>query len=94
MDEAMKLEDLEKICDEATPGPWESYGSQIRRPVDDGFNFVGRINFHHDAKFVSSSRELMRRLLIVAKAAKELISRCQCCNPDELLKALEELESQ
>lgn len=81
----MKLEDIEKLCSEATPGPWlcDSCGDvfskdqtrwcekhQCEMAVE-----IGTTRFYSeenaDAKFIAASRTLMPKLLAVVKESKE-----------------------
>jgi len=75
----MKLEDIQKLCDEATPGPW-TYDEVINpsityerkdaviHEISDPGNYI----YLEDAKFIAASRELLPKLLAVVKAAKNL----------------------
>lgn len=91
----MTLEEIEKLCTEATPGPWEW----------DGF---GLFNNHAsetyiatncslvDADFITASRILLPKLLAIARAAQDLRTYASVKHdPDriQLVKALKELEN-
>ncbi len=82
----MKLDELQKLCDEATPGPWQfrHYGEPaFNDPDETGFNWwvqnsdkqqiriCDHENTNHmNGKFIAASRTLLPKLLKVAKAAK------------------------
>lgn len=78
----MTLEEIEKLCEEATPGPWELDEYQLFSTTVDPMRINGDglvmnmpgINKpnEHDAKFIAASRALIPKLLEVAKAAKNL----------------------
>ncbi len=101
----MKLEDIQKLCDEATEGPWTekrilmlngdpSFFSKVEGfYVDDDNNMEDC-----DARFIAAARELMPELLKVVKAAEYHASVCGIHDSDELqsfnqlLEALKDLE--
>lgn len=110
----MKLEEIEKLCDEATAGPWEfrskdgdessseycgtysvgpddveDYNNWI---IDDTKYYNTAPSRIEDAKFIAASRELMPKLLAVAKAAEQHQCPYYGNSDEELLKALQELE--
>ncbi len=75
----MKLEEIEKLCEEATPGPWEA---QIPAMTGEWpkariwpLKIEGKL-YHYamiktaDAEFIAASRTLMPKLLQIAKLAK------------------------
>lgn len=77
----MKIEDIEKLCAEATPGPWiedvSIYHLAIEakngkyicgRDGDDVEDYNGKDS---DTQFVAASRDLIPKLLAVAKAARK-----------------------
>ena len=77
----MKLENIEKLIAEATPGPWEHNGHggyvcflsiQDNKPTDyiSAPESQGLHLSKPDADFIAASRELMPKLLRVAKIAK------------------------
>lgn len=75
----MKLEDLKKLCDEATPGPWEysDYDSEFTK----GGGLVGTSAFglmadKSTCRFIAASRTMIPRLIAVAEAAQNLIDYC------------------
>ena len=73
----MNLDDMQKLCDEATPGPWSYEDAQqgffrypdIRDPVGDK---LGEMFRTRNAAFVTACRILMPKLLAVAEAAKNI----------------------
>lgn len=80
----MKLEDIRKLCDEATPGPWEHHNwDKMEAPhvvaptlwdgksSCDGSFDVPRT--YENAAFIAASRTLMPKLLAVAGVACELV---------------------
>lgn len=82
----MKLEEIEKLCSEATPGPWDLNHQAW-------FDEAPSI----DHKFVEMARTELPKLLAIAKAAKQVCEGMKDENyfilGSELLeKALEELE--
>lgn len=102
----MKIEDIEKLCAEASPSPWvikfdhgryrlrhsqESNDSDLlQRPQLDCF--PERIE---DARFISKARELIPKLLAIAKAVEDHIIRINAMEIwpiDDLEKALKDLE--
>lgn len=97
----MKLEEIEKLCEEATPGPWEWTGyiveNEEKRIVttDGSYNEDRTHNQKADGEFIASSRVLLPKLLSVAKAAKDVAQGEGYYRHEEwekLNKALEELE--
>ena len=102
----MKLEEIKKLCDEATPGPWvrhETYsdvwflGEKImgnNKTIvyqNDGHN-AGK---EEDIKFIAASRTLIPKLLAVAEAAKKYMHIDHFMTPEagvSLRNALEDLE--
>ena len=90
----MKLEDIQKLCDDATCGPWKANQlSVIVTGMDN--NYLLTNSGHNDsqiivhslywssdfdfdqsvlnAKFIAASRDLLPKLLAVAKAAQNLL---------------------
>ena len=73
----MKLEDLKRLCEEATPGPWglTSPGSYIvicpvvysYRDDDNPYARNGA-----DRAFIAAARTMLPRLIAVAEAARVL----------------------
>lgn len=114
----MKFEEIEKLCNEAMPGPW--HFNEADRVICN-FNFanfnIARIphrnfdcpishsQFIGNGKFMAASRELIPKLLGVAKAAQNAfdgmlcddssfiegapLDGCKCCLLDKALKDLE-----
>lgn len=73
----MKLEDIRKLCDKATSGPWLADPVNDRVWVEKGFedqNVICDVHGmgvgHCDLRFVAASRTLIPKLLAVAEAAK------------------------
>lgn len=70
----MTLEEIEKLCEEATPGPWQNEYSLVNgiegriASVDSIVPYRDKIDIN--AKFIAASRNLMPKLLAVAKAAE------------------------
>lgn len=71
----MKLEEIEKLCAEATPEPW-----QVFLPCgDDRANLSGPKQYTEfrfsleDAVFIAASRDLMPKLLLLARAVELFI---------------------
>lgn len=65
----MKLDEIEKLCNEATPGPWlgDYIPLQAIRILDYSDNMSKNI------EFIAAARMLMPKLLKVAKAANLFI---------------------
>lgn len=98
----MKLEEIEKFCEEATPGPWEwSYyclhNGRLRIPIlHRNKNSKWPIS-KNNLEFIAASRTLMPQLLKVAKAADVCLkSKIHFDSAyDNLLQyALDELENE
>lgn len=71
----MKLEEIEKLCNEATPGPWMAFIPNDERLVQKAIvsgpkQYINNSFSSEDAEFIAASRTLMPKLLDVAKAAK------------------------
>ena len=111
----MKLEDMEALEKNATKGPWAycydgSSDWSVGLEKDPQANQIASCHRWHavenpDAKFIAASRELMPKLLAVAKAAKKMQvwysndhSIDCCCNvcdvEPSLNRALEKLEKE
>lgn len=107
----MKLEDIEKMCERATPAPWTTCkpdSDDLITGKDDfsvaGCCCCGGFDRVEDAAFVAASRELVPKLLAVAKAAERFAryARYHVIENDEphilgweeTMQALEELERQ
>lgn len=124
----MKLEEIEKLCAEATRGPWKlcyhleshEHDSSCRCGYrggiwgGDGDHMVcemgstiikgeegleppryDRATELKNAEFIAASRELMPKLLAVAKEAKDLVDRLDSYNGlSSILQALRELEGE
>lgn len=67
----MKLEDLKKLCDEATPGPWGSRMNPwtYRGTVDAKGEHVASTTRFEDGDFMAAAREALPKLIAVAEAA-------------------------
>lgn len=64
----MTLDELQKLCDEATPGPWAPYADgTILGPS----GMLGTATDFGDRQFIAAARTYLPRLLAVARAAKE-----------------------
>lgn len=82
-----KLDEMQELCDAATPGPWEAEGSQVRH-ID---SLVAAVRDHSvserrpDAEFIASARTDMPKLIGILKAVAEEHypvgeeSDCRCC---------------
>lgn len=76
----MNLDEIEKLCAEATPGPWsaapemqeeDDRGSPLWQVLaDDGL--VGDLFAWCNAEFIAASRTLLPKLVKVAVAARRL----------------------
>lgn len=72
----MKLEEIEKLCEEATTGPW--YVFLPAGEEDSPAHLTGPRQFTEfrfglsDAKFIAASRELIPKLLAVVKAVEKM----------------------
>ncbi len=82
----MTLDELQKICDEATPWPRPLNHSGICLDVNDA-----------DLSFIDAARACLPRLVAVAKAAKEATERLDSADNgwvlDDVRDALASLES-
>lgn len=102
----MTLEEIEKLCNEATPGPWKldvfpkrGPECELRYSLDGPLGYSGYYEMS-DAQLICALRNKAEKLIAVAKAA-EIITKCH--KDDELgislqnigyiEKALAELES-
>lgn len=101
----MKLEEIEKLCEEATPGDFhcDDIGNiYTARNVKIG-DVLGGIDSFGNARLLAASRTLMPKLVKVVRAAKSL-SDCMCefsdypgawgVHIDALDRALAELEAE
>lgn len=122
----MKLEEMERILGEATPGPWylcpfreegEDYASITNTPVTEAWQAtsdqsVAPVYYDYecaalrlkDAEFITMAREMLPKLLQVARAAKACSGECEfpedtcgikektypCCHLRSALTELEE----
>lgn len=78
----MKLQDLKKLADEATPGPWEakanSDNSGLGRVDNWGKDRPGAWPYEYcpgpfkDAAFIAAARTYLPKLIAVAEAAAKL----------------------
>lgn len=78
----MKLEEMRRVCEAATPGPWrfkrEDEPGEVREAVVFGVDTVSegcvsdRISLYReeDARFIAMARAVIPKLLAVAEAAK------------------------
>lgn len=92
----MKLSDLKRLCDSATPGPWSSVASANIRNADDEWLPATKA----DEQFIAAARNLMPKLFRVAEAARSVASeeavkeQLLCYNMGcKLLEALADLEA-
>lgn len=101
----MNLEEIEKLCEEATKGPWTVNKTRkiIASEIDNGHTIANLYQSDFviwqaeiNAKFIAASRTLMPKLLAVAKAAKPvmIISNKEHEAWKTLRLALEELEKE
>lgn len=72
----MKLEDIKKLIDAATPGPWVAY-QELQRSwyIEDKCataTILDSAMSGSDAAFIAASRTLMPKLLAVAEEAASL----------------------
>lgn len=88
--EEMKLPDIRKLCEEATPGPWEWETSERLYAPGNGYVIDGHADeiTKGDAAFIAASRTLLPKLLKVAEAA----IKCRDCDPADSQKAWNEIE--
>lgn len=77
----MTLDELQKLCDEATAGPWEKlclFGSRdLPTSISDGKGMTIEIGEfsefkHADLDFIAAARTYMPKLIAVARAAKKI----------------------
>lgn len=69
----MTLDELEKLCNEATPGPWIDAGyDSLTTAYGESEGLPPHVNCASDldARFIAAARTLLPKLLEVAKAAK------------------------
>lgn len=77
----MTLDELEKLCNEATPGPWRVASGDWRvvnfnhYPVCGTSNVIG--DDESNADFIAAARTYLPKLIDVAKAAEGLLPRCR-----------------
>jgi hypothetical protein len=80
------LDEIQKLCDQATPGPWKLWGMQVLQdPVGDSNVETARLIAKTDdpdrglrtfnASFIAEARTYLPRLLAVARAAKHVADR-------------------
>jgi hypothetical protein len=94
----MKLDELQRLCDQATPGPWD--GNTLRGIIDLQYAPAGHCTgmtwLSHDANFIAAARTALPKLIAVAKAAK-LIAYPRGFRdgnvPDDLHRSLAALEA-
>lgn len=93
----MKLDEIQKLLDEATPGDWYVKDDKRRYMV------VGNTSWHthvhaEDARLIAAAPTLIRKLLKVACVAKETTEVMECDLPEgafaNLMNALKELEAE
>lgn len=74
----MTLEELKKLCDEATPGPWEQGPIRLiysRDPVGmSSGEWIAEVADNHDASFIAVARSMLPKLIAVAQAARSVLS--------------------
>ena len=72
----MKLDEIRKLCDETTPGPWGS--DRLVLGCEDfaatGPLHVDKASALADCRFIAAARDLMPKLLAVAEAADDRIA--------------------
>lgn len=87
----MKIEDIEKLCAEATAAPWieeiRDYSALGKGTRLDSLGPIGHWASYSkdsgldipraDIRFIAASRELMHKLLAVAQAAKAIRDECR-----------------
>jgi hypothetical protein len=61
----LKIEDIEKLCGAAEDGPWNYKGMSGYVINDQGTTMA--IAMHKNGEFIAASRELMPKLLQIAK---------------------------
>lgn len=100
----MTLEDIEKLCDEATPGPWyyENCGTSIytthaHQMLNKQYlptRMEIRSAIPGDMKFIAASRDLLPKLVKIIKAARGISPHDDYSDKNYLLfiKLLEELQ--
>lgn len=103
----MTLDEIEKICEEATPGPWEvKISGEDLVPFEQRLVSLGPISYwashaddasleipDNDIAFISSARTYMPKLLTIAKAANRVwLYQDVLYDDHELALALKELE--
>lgn len=89
----MKLEEIKKLIDAATPGPWLAHYETGLNPMvitlieaSGGQNFGERIcgsDKFTNMEFIAASRTLMPKLLAVAEAAAEIAIPDMGCGPED-----------
>lgn len=104
----MNLDELEKLCNEATLGPWQWEDPEDKNrsniacePYDQEHSTFTTI-IERDGgvyppniptcEFIIAARTHMPKLVLIAQTAYDLIRRCQCCDTKDLEQALQELE--
>lgn len=95
----MNLEDLKKLCQEATPGPWglKEHGlvsSSFPNSCGENYQIAGDID-EQDADFIAAAREALPKLIAVAEAARVVAAgfrRFYDENEQPLVDALAALE--
>jgi hypothetical protein len=75
----MKLDEIQKLCDGATPGPWKP-----------GHTY----DHQRNAAFIAASRTLIPKLLAVAKAAQDYRDGSYDVSFMRLWDALDALEAE
>lgn len=66
----MKLSEIRKLCDEATPGPWRyDHGNWAVERYDRSDYHRSEIGKPEDGEFIAAARTLMPKLLAIAEAA-------------------------
>lgn len=71
----MKIEEIEKLCDEASPGPWKFDVWLVNGEAGRIASIDSEVPYGEDVDanglFIAHARTLLPKLLAVAKAAKE-----------------------
>ncbi len=101
----MKIEEIEKLCDRATSGPWYVGARDMtKHTVGPLTETVASLDFEYgdDADFIAAlNPETVKKLLAIAKAAEDLSHYGNCdrehgdpCGHCGIIEALAALESE